>query len=409
MAIPFELGRRFPSAQRVDFRWYWLGMFCYSFGMQSRAVIAGWLIYQLTGSALSIGWYIGTWGLAAFFLSFFGGTLIDRLNLRLVLVVARGVAALALTILFLLVRADQLAFWHLLLFNLVNGAVAAFEYPARTAVVPKLVPGQELTGAFGLAYTAQNLAAIVGPALVGPIMDRVGAAPALLVTAAVMWSSALSILPIRPNLCDPVADSRRAPVLRGLLDGLRHILATPVLLGAEVLILLYALLMMPYRDILPAIAADVLRTGATGLGLLSSALSTGALLGTLFLSAAGEIRPRGLYFLGAALLESVLLSLFAISRVFALSLGLLALAGIGHGFFIPLSNTLLQAYAAPEMRGRVIGMNMFVWSLQPLGTIAIGAAADRIGPAWALLGSVVSAAAIYLSALVASQRMRTLP
>jgi len=403
-----SLARRFPSAARADFRWYWLGMFFYSFGMQSRVVIGGWLIYKLTGSALSLGWYIGTWGLAAFLLSFVGGTLSDRLNLRSVLIASRAVAAAALFALYLLVLGNRLTFWQLLLFSFANGMVVSFEYPARTAIVPKIIPPTELTSGFGLSYTAQNLASIIGPALVGPIIDHVGVDAAILVTGTIVLFSSFSSLPIPSAPCAPSATARRGTVWRGVLDGLQHVRAEQALLAVEAFLLAYVLLVMPYRDMLPAVAADVLHVGATGLGFLSAAASSGALLGTIILSSLGEVRPRGLFLLGAALLDSVGLIFFSQSRVLGLSLLLLAAAGIGYGFFIPLSNTLLQAYANPEMRARVIGMNMFVWSLSPLGSILVGAVADRLGPGTGILISAAIATVVFLYGVSLSPRTRNL-
>ena len=225
---------------------------------------------------------------------------------------------------------------------------------------------------------------------------------AILVTAIIMSLSALFLLPIPSVSGAPDPLSRRAGVWRGLVDGLRYVAREPALRAVQLFLFVYVILAMPYRDILPAIAATVLEVGASGLGLLSSAVSIGALLGTVILSSVGEIRPRGRLYLAAGLLDGLGVLLFSRSHYFPLSLLLLAISGLGHGFFIPLSNTLLQAYAEPSMRARVIGMNMFVWSLQPFGTIAIGAAADRIGPAWALFISATIACGVFGFGLLSS-------
>jgi MFS family permease len=383
-------------------------MFFYGFAMQSRGLITGWLIYKLTGSSLSLGWYIGTWGVAAFLLSFIGGTICDRFSLQRVIIIARAVAGVGLAGILVLAALGRLGFLHLLIFNLVNGAVAAFEYPARTAIVPKLVPQEEFTSAFGLSYTAQNLSFIIGPAMIGPILDNISPTAALLVTTLAMLLSVLCMAPVRRDHGQQAASVKRVSLAGGLVDGLKHVRAQVALMAVEGFLLIYVLMLMPYRDLLPAIAADVLRVSATGLGLLSSANNLGALLGTVIVSSLGQMRRRGLLFLVAALLEGIGLLLFARSSIFGLSLMLLGIAGLGHGFFIPLSNTLLQAYAAPEMRARVIGVNMFVWSLQPLGTIALGAIADDIGPGRAVFISAVLAVVIFVGGLSLSKRMREL-
>ena len=108
----------------------------------------------------------------------------------------------------------------------------------------------------------------------------------------------------------------------------------------------------------------------------------------------------------AAIVEGVGAALFARSPSLLLSMGLLAIGGLGRGFFIPYNNALLQSNADPRMRARVVGMNMLVWSFQPLGTIAMGAAADRIGPGMAMFAFASASAALLLVAGAAMPGLR---
>jgi MFS family permease len=384
-----HLQGRFPALAQSEFRWYWFSMLGYSFGMQARGVIVGWLIYQLTGSALSLGWYFGTWGLGALICSFFGGAFCDRYGSRRVVIGFRLLSALALLSLFALDLFGWLAFWQLLAFNLVNGVVSAFEYPARTSLIAEIIDEEALTSGFALTYTAMNAASIIGPATMGWVTEALGARPALLITGLIVLSGVLTVLPINlgnraSDDCDPEGDEERS-VLADVTQGLRHVFHDPNLRLVEGVLLIYVLILVPYRNMLPAVAADVLQVGASGLGLLSSAISVGALLGTLFLSTLGEVRPRGAFLLGSALFKCLGVLVFSQSRWMGLSLLVLGIAGIGRGIFIPLNNTLLQVHAPPGLRARVVGMNMTIWSLMPLGSVVVGALADQIGTGQAIL------------------------
>lgn len=393
MSIGGQRGR-FPALKQTEFRLYWLGMLGYSFGMQARGVIVGWLIYQLTGSALSLGWYISTWGAGALIFSLIGGGLSDRIGPRPVVIGFRFLSASILLILAGLAYTDMLVFWHLLVFNFINGAVSSFEYPARSSLLTDLIPKAHLTRGFGVSYTAMNIASIVGPAAMGWVTDALGPNPALLITGLVVLSSSLVILPIKAGGAEeqPEGVAQPSMSLKSVGEGLRHILSDPGLLAMESLLLLYVVVLIPYRDIMPVVAADVLQVGASGLGLLSSALSVGALMGTLLISAVGEMRPRGAFLLGAAALHALGALAFSQSQVFLLSVATLAVAGMGQGIFVPLNNTLLQARAQQGMRARSVGINMMVWSLGPIGSIMISGLADRVGPG----GATFTAASLAL-------------
>lgn len=400
--------RFFPAIGRTEFRWYWLGMFTYSFGMQSRMVITGWLIYQLTGSALSLGWYIGTWGVAAFLFSLVGGAFGDRLAPRRVVIAFRILAGSGLLLIYALWVTGYLHLWHMLVFNFFNGLVSAFEYPARTALVSQIIPREDLTSTFGLSYMAMNLASIIGPASMGFVTEGLGAEWTLLIMGAIMVLGGVFVLPVHSGDGADDGVATRETVLRDTIQGVRYIWENKALLAVEACLFIYVVFLVPYRDMMPAVAQDVLGVGASGLGLLTSAVSVGGLLGTLVVSAKGELRPRGLFLLGSALLEGVGVAFFARSRVFGLSLLLLAAAGLGRGLFIPLNNTLLQVYARREMRARAVGMNMFIWSLQPFGSIALGALSDRLGPSIAIFGAALTGAGLLLVSGLSSARLRRL-
>ena len=393
-----RLGRRFPVLRQGVFLWYLLGMFCNSFGMQARGVIVGWLIYDLTGSALSLGWYIGTWGVSALIFSFVGGAFSDRYGSRQTVLWFRLLSASALLGLYALARTGNLAFWHLLVFNLINGAVSSFEYPARTALLASIVPRDQITTCFGLSYTAMNMASILGPATMGWATDTIGTEWALLITGLVVSVGVFAVIRVRGDECGPVVAARTSSVASNIAEGFRYVLREKNLMAMEVLLLVYVVLLMPYRDIMPAVAADVLGAGASGLGLLSSAMSVGALAGTVIISTVGTARRRGILLVVSALIQTVGVLAFSQSRLLGFSLLALGAAGVGHGLFIPTNNSLLQAIAIPEMRARVVGLNMSVWSLSPLGSILVGGLADQIGPGMAIMASAALALLLFLAA-----------
>lgn len=154
---------------------------------------------------------------------------------------------------------------------------------------------------------------------------------------------------------------------------------------------------MAYQNVMPAWSVEALNLGPEGLGLLLAMTGVGAVLGALFVASLGNFRRRGLLLLGVVLIWPTFLVAFSQSSSLTLALVLLLAVGLLGSTYMSLSQSLIQIYASPEMRGRVMSISMMAFGFMPLGVLPVSALAERIGTPDAL---AASALILFLFALV---------
>ncbi len=368
----------FDALKNEYFRYYWWGRLCSSAAIHMLTVGQGWLVYELTGSALALSWVTSARNIIMFFLSFYGGVISDRVPKRHVIVVTRIGSALSAAAIALIITLGQIQIWHLVVLSIVSGLLGSFMTPAEQSIVAELVERKTLLNAVSLNAIGMGITGLVSSALAGVIVDTVG-------VQGVFWIMAglygLAVL-FHGHL--PVVWPKRAAarsVLGDLLDGARYIRGERALLGLLAICLGRVLFAQPYITLLPKFAADTLNLGATGLGLLMGAPSIGAIISSFSLASLKGFRRKGLALLASAVAAGALLLVaLHITWLPALIL-MLALVGVGTNTCMVCNNTLLQGNSDPRYQGRVMAVYMMMWGLTFLGTIPAGWLADRIGVA----------------------------
>ncbi|RIK46547.1 MAG: MFS transporter, partial [Chloroflexi bacterium] len=309
-----EAGSRFGqgmfSALRFrDYRLLWTGNFVTQTGQWMQQVALGWLVLDLTGSATYLGLVGFARGIPMLFMSLPAGVLADRMDRRKLLLVAQLVAAALAVILAVLVVTGLVRPWHVLVTSFLSGSAMAFVFPVRQALVPSLVPREHLANAVALNSAGQNSTRVLGPSLAGVLISAIGTAGCFFLQAgSLIWAAVLSArLPKRPR-------SNQARTARSnVRDGLRFIASSPTLTALIGLAAIPTVLAMPFQQMLPVFATDVLRTGSTGLGLLMAASGVGALVGSLAYAAVGKVGNEGMVLIGTAGAFGLALCLFAAS------------------------------------------------------------------------------------------------
>jgi MFS family permease len=369
-----------------DFRLYQLVRLCAVLAVQIESVAIGWQVYELTGSALALGYT----GLAQFlpFVSFalVGGQVADRVDRRAILVVCQLIMLLCSLLLlsFTLGHVQDVRFVYgvLVLF----GTARAFYSPASSALVPRLVPAEELTRAVAVSSTTWQVATIAGPAVGGVLYGWGGARGAYLGSAAlcaltVVW---MLLLKVRTG-----RSSREPFSLSTLLAGFHFVRRQRLLLGSITLDL-FAVLFGGAVALLPIYARDVLHTGPWGMGLLRSAPAAGAAVVAVFLAS----RPLGgragwKMFASVAVFGAATL-VFGLSHSLPLSLVALAVAGGADMVSVVVRSTLEMVATPDDMRGRVGAVNMMcVGASNELGEFRAGAFAEHVGAVTAVVSGAV--------------------
>ena len=376
--------RAFASLRSRNVRLFLAGQSVSLVGIWIQQVALSWLVYRLTGSPLVLG-VVGAAGqLPALVLMPVAGTFADRWSRRRILIVTQSLAMAMTLVLATVVLAGVVAVWQLVAIGALLGLVGALDVPARQAFIADIVERRDDVGnAVALHAAITNAGRLVGPSLGGALVVWGGEGICFLANA-VSYAPILAAL-----LAMRVAPERQAPEPSGV-GGLRETLRYAASIGPVgatlALVALVTLAGRSYTVLLPVIAAEVLHGGPQILGWLIAASGTGALAGTLILSAHRALgRSAGLIVLGAALAGGAL-ALFALSETLWLSLGLMVATGFGVTVLLASSNALIQTRVADARRGRVMALytTAFV-GLAPVGALLAGGLATGLGAGRTLL------------------------
>jgi MFS family permease len=351
-----------------------------TFANQMLLVALAWQMYDLTASA----WDLGLVGLMQFIpalaLTIPAGQLVDRVDRRLVLgfsLALQGLAALLLAV-------GTWGGWVqrdlILGLSVVLGIVRALQAPAQQAIVPSLVPREQLSKAMATSTAMMKIAVIGGPAL-GGFLYATGAEVVYGICTGASFASLGFVASIRR--AEPLP---REPVtLKTLFAGFHFIWTHKIVLGA-ISLDLFAVLLGGATALLPIYAKDVLQTGPWGLGLLRAAPAMGALLMGVVIARASIERHIGRRMFVSVAIYGVAILVFAVSGNFILSMAALAVSGAADMVSIVIRQTLVQMRTPEEMRGRVSAVNAtFIGASNQLGEFRAGATAEYVGA----VGSVI--------------------
>ena len=357
-----------------DFGLYLAARFLSALAIQMQNVAIGWLVYDLTRDPLALGLV----GLASFLpalaLALITGHTADRYDRRAILVVCYVVTlgtALGLLAIAVGGSGQVLPIYGLLL---VFGISRAFANPAGQALVPNLVPPEQLGNAIAWNSTAWQTATIAGPAL-GGLLYYFGATVAFGAAALCFLACCLLFGLIRSRPQPPPGEVS----WETLLAGIRFIRSRPTIFGA-ISLDLFAVLLGGATALLPVYARDILDAGPGGLGLMRSMPAVGALLVALWLAQRPLQSRSGLRMFQGVALFGIATIVFGLSESLILSCVCLFVLGAADMISVYIRSTLVQFDTPDAMRGRVAAVNsVFIGASNELGEFESGALAAAIG------------------------------
>jgi MFS family permease len=390
-----------PALEVRDFRFWWLAFLGLWMSLQMVEVAVGWEVYAQHRSTLDLGWVGLAEFIPMFVLALPAGQIADRIPRRLVfsgaLLLGAGVGAgLALVS----GSGDRSVIPYLAL-AVGAGISMALGTPAARAMPPTLVPPDLVQSAMTLRAIASQSAAVVGPAIGGLIY---GISPSLVyaVAAGACLAAVGCVLAIHPAVAaDTTEDSsgpeRRPADLHSVLEGLRFVRHTPVLLGA-ILLDLMAVLFGGAVALLPVYASTILHVGATGLGVLRAAPAVGALAGAAVVTRRPITGRAGRLLLTVVFLYGACMVVFGLSRSFGLSLAALGVSGFVDLYSMNIRSTTVALASPDRLRGRVNAVEMvFISASNQLGYFESGLAAFLVGTVPAVVGGGAMTMLIALS------------
>ena len=384
MALP-------PVLRNRNFNLFWAGVVLSQIGTRGTVAANLYQVYDLTGSVTQTGLVGAAQAVALLVLSPLGGVYADRLDRRRLLQVAQSVSMLVALLLAGLTLAGDAEAWHVVASVLFTTAAATFDQPARQALIPAMVPREQLPQAIALLNPSRELAVLVGPALAG-VLIAVGG-PGLVYALDAATYAVLVVVLAMVHVERLTGGGERRSVIASIVEGASYVRRRPLiytLMGLD----LSATVFSAYRVLLPALALDILDVGPTGYGLLSSAPSAGALLATYTIfRVVGRSRRLGRVLLVSLALYGASAILLAQSWLFLQALLAALLLGAFDAMATTIRHAAVQIETPDEVRGRVSAFYQMSSRGGPaIGDVVVGAVAGVLGPITALtLGGVVPA------------------
>ena len=385
----WSIGMR--ALRHRNFQLFFSGQLISLIGTWMQTVAQSWLVYQLTGSSLKLGAVGFASQIPVFLVAPIGGTVADRVN-RHRIVIATQVASMILAfILAALTLTHTVKVWHIFVLAALLGVVNAFDIPGRQSFLVDMVGRDDLMNAIALNSSMFNGARVIGPAIAGILLVKIGEGGCFLANGISYIAVIIGLLMMKVE-CKP--RSKSDSPIDDIIEGFRWVSRTGPIRALLLLLGLVSLVGMPYTVLMPVFADHVLHAGARGLGTLMGFTGVGALLGALTLAMRSGVKGLGRLVWICCGGFGISLIAFSFSKLLWLSAVLL----IPVGFFIMLqmacSNTLIQAMVPDALRGRVMALySMMFMGMAPFGALLGGAMADRMGaPITVAVGGVASIA-----------------
>lgn len=412
-----EPGR--PAQPRIDayaalrvrgFQFFLAGHLVSVMGMQMQTVAVGWQLYEKTSSAMALGLVGLVQVVPMIGLAMPAGQLADRFDRRILLMISMGLAAISSAGLALITILDGSAgLIYGLLF--LTGISRAFQSPARSSLMPQLVPLSIFSSAVRWSVSGFELSSMIGPALGGALIAIFRGTTTVYFLAAfgnLFFLLMLWLLPRRSYRAEPakLAEIARTGMLKNLVAGFEYVWRTRILLAAITLDM-FAVLLGGAVALLPVYAKDILQVGPTGLGWMQAAPSFGAVTMALITAHLPPFKRAGRALLWSVVGFGVATIIFGLSKNFWLSVVMLFLTGAFDNISVVVRHTMATILTPDEMRGRVSAVNgMFISASNELGRFESGSVAALFGPVVSVVSGGIGTLLVVSSVAAMSRDLR---
>ncbi|MGA9529243.1 MAG: MFS transporter [Terriglobales bacterium] len=360
-----------------NFQLFFGGQLISLIGTWMQTVAQSWLVYRLTGSPLLLGAVGFSSQIPVFLVAPIGGITADRVNRQRLVIATQTSSMILAGILAWLTLSGHVHIWHIFVLAALLGVVNAFDIPGRQSFLVDMVGKEDLMNAIALNSSMFNGARIIGPAVAGILVARIGEGWCFAANSISYIAVIIGLMLMRVHCARRVSGS--SPI-EDIVAGFRWVAETKIIRALLLLLGLISLVGMPYTVLMPVFADKILHGGARGLGILMGATGVGALFGALTLAAKTGVKGLGRWVAYTCAGFGVSLILFSFSRWFWISVLFLLPAGYSMMLQMACSNTLIQTMVPDQLRGRVMAVySMMFMGMAPFGALFGGALAHHIG------------------------------
>ena len=351
-------------------------------GSQMQVVAINWHVYVLTKSPLALGFVGLTRVVPIVIFSLWGGVVADHHDRRRIMVLTQSAMTAVALALWAVTALGREQLWMLYALNACSASAVAFDGPSRQALIPRLVPREDLPGALSLNLSVFQASLIGGPALGGLVIAHHPGSSQTAGLSLIYLFNAISFLAVIWALVTmhtsgaPEPTEGKVQMSAALAEGLRFVFTTPLMVWTMGLDFL-ATFFSGATSLLPIFADQVLKVGAKGYGILAAAPAVGALAGALYLSVRPLPARQGRIFLWAVVAYGASTIVFGLSRSFWLTLIALAATGLADAISTVIRQTIRQFITPDRLRGRMTSINMIFFMGGPqLGELEAGLVAS---------------------------------
>ncbi|HEX2902498.1 MAG TPA: MFS transporter [Jatrophihabitans sp.] len=367
----------FASFSVRNYRLFATGQLVSNTGAWVQRIAQDWLVLTITGSATAVGITTALQFLPTLLFGLYGGLIADRYSKRKVLLLTNIAMSLLAAVLAALVLSATVQAWHVYLIAFMLGGVTAIDNPVRQSFVNEMVGPDQLRNAISLNASIFQLGALIGPAISGYLIGAVGAGYSFAINAATYLAAITALLMIEDS--DLHKGDSRLPAGARMRDGLAFARRHPEVRWPIVMVGVFGLFSINLPVTLAAYARSEFHSGASGYGLLTSAVALGSVAGALVSARRSRTRLRGLAGIGALACTALVVAA-GFSAQWPYLLVLIAIGAVTL-LFITSANSAVQLAASDELRGRVMGLYLLVFiGSGAVGGPLLGAVDQHLGP-----------------------------
>ena len=382
-----KLLKAFPAFRHRDYQLYFFGQFISLIGTWLQMVAQGYLVYDLTHSALWVGITFALNSIPVTLFVLFGGVIVDRFSKKKILIFTQIASLIFALILGFLTILDIVTVLQICVFSFLLGTVTAIDMPARQAFMNDIVDRKELSSSIALNAGMFNMARVVGPLIAGILIGLIGEGGAFIVNSLSFIAPMITLFFMKSHIHKAIPHIHP---LKAIKEGISYSVKHEIIRDLMIFAGLNALFGWSYITILPVVNDEVFHKGAYELSYLYASAGIGSVLGTIIVSSLShKIRPSQ-FILGGLILFAVSLFAFSLTTNLYLALVFLFFSGLGLVMHFSMMTSTIQHTSPPQILGRVMSVYTFMFmGLSPLGSLQVGFIAENLGSPMALRISAV--------------------
>jgi MFS family permease len=369
----------FKAFRNRNYTLFFIGQSVSQIGTWMQRTAVSWVVYSLTHSTFMLGLSVFASQFPSFLFSLWGGIVADRHNRYKLLLITQTASMMQAVLLAILVLTDHYTVWIILTLSVILGIINAFDVPARQPLVHELVSDKsELPNALALNSSMVNFARLVGPALAGILLQKLGAGICFTFNAFSFIAVIISLLLLKLPAYRPSPAKKKAGA--DLAEGLAYLKRTPVISGILLMLVLMSFFVFPFDALLPVFAKTTFHGDAATYGYIRSFIGLGAIASTFFLASLKPGTDLKFILLINSIILGIGLMLFSHTGNFPLAMLFAVLSGFGAMSQSTIYITILQVNTDAGMRGRVMSFfAMAAFGMLPLGSLFAGTVSRFIG------------------------------